>query len=150
MLQSVPMQLLGKQNNSITVVKVKPKQTKHKTKNKNTWQFPRLTSGELAMPLQAKAPGQFSVDSNRSTRGLGSAGCPFLFIYARMKLYSMKVIFPTSQTTARYMAWSWKDANSDAQFITLQVPVQFQTMKTIPNHASHNQGTHFHGIHTTI
>lgn len=66
-----------------------------------------LTSRGLAMPLQAKVPGQLSVDSNKATTGFGSTGYPFLSVYAiithHMKINSVKFIFSTSQTTARCM-----------------------------------------------
>lgn len=97
MLQSISMQLLGKENNPITVSKV--------TKEKDSEQVPRLTS--VATSLQHQDPEQLSVDADKSAPGFSSAGYPSLFIDTIithcMKTCSMKFNCPTSQTTIRHM-----------------------------------------------
>lgn len=97
MLRSISMQLLGKENNPITVSKV--------TKEKDSEQVPRLTS--VATSLQHQDPEQLSVDADKSAPGFSSAGYPSLFIDTIithcMKTHSMKFNFPTSQTTIRHM-----------------------------------------------
>lgn len=62
MLRSISMQLLGKENNPITVSKV--------TKEKDSEQGPRLTSRAEAKSLQHQDPKQLSVDANKSAPAL--------------------------------------------------------------------------------
>lgn len=56
MLQSIPMQLLGAENNPITVVNVNKRE-------RDSGRVPSLTSREVAMPLQPQVPEQLSVNS---------------------------------------------------------------------------------------